>query len=92
MNDAGSAGASVAPDGEWDWNGVVGTGQSLAVGTTPITSTTQPYHNLMLSLTNATVPPWDSANPALEMVPLVEPIRPVGTGWPRPYPGNIWFS
>jgi hypothetical protein len=74
----------------WDWAGVIGSGQSLAVGTTPVTSTTQPYGNLKLSLGNVTVPPWDSSNAAFQMVPLVEPIRPMGSGFPRPYPGNIW--
>ena len=35
----------------WDWSGVIGTGQSLAVGEAgkPILSTNQPYHNLKLS-------------------------------------------
>jgi hypothetical protein len=82
-DDAGTANA-------WDWNGVVGTGQSLAVGTTPITSTTQPYNNLKLSLGGATVPPWEPNNPAFSMVPLVEPIRTGQSGFPSPYPGNIY--
>lgn len=77
----------------WDWNGVIGTGQSLAVGATPSTSTTQPYNNLKLSLGssgNAAVPPWDPMIAELAMVPLVEPIRPLATGYPGPYPGNIY--
>ncbi len=87
--EGGAAGrpATVSP---WDWNGIIGTGQSLAVGTTPITSDTQPYDNLMLSLGDATVPPFDPASSELSMVPLVEPIRPAGSGFPRPYPDNIW--
>ena len=88
----------------WDWNGVVGSGQSLSVGTPPGTSefasTTQPYNNLMLSLgalvtanevEDASVPPpWDASIPGIAMVPLVEPVRPIGAGFPRPYPVNIW--
>jgi hypothetical protein len=74
----------------WDWAGIVGTGQSLSVGTPPITSTTQPYHNLKLSLAGVVVPPWDPSNAAFTMVPLVEPIRALATGFPAPYPGNIY--
>jgi len=35
----------------WDWSGVIGTGQSLAVGEggRPLMSTNQPYGNLKLS-------------------------------------------
>ena len=75
----------------WDWNGVVGTGQSLAVGGlgTPITATTQPYGNLKLALGGATVPPFDPTLDSLSMVPLVEPIRPTDPGYPSAYPGNI---
>ncbi|MBN2197526.1 MAG: dockerin [Polyangiaceae bacterium] len=83
--------ASLQASAPWDWVGIVGTGQSLAVGTTPITSTTQPYNNLMLSLGEATVPPWDAASdPTLEMVPLVEPLRSLHRGYPAPYPGNLF--
>jgi hypothetical protein len=63
-------------------------------------STTQPYGNLMLSLgtlvtanevEDASVPPpWDASVPGIKMVPLVEPVRPIGAGFPRPYPVNIW--
>ena len=88
----------------WDWNGIVGSGQSLSVGTPPgtseVASTTQPYDNLMLSLgslvtanevEDASVPPpWDASIPGIQMVPLVEPVRPIGGGFPRPYPVNIW--
>ncbi len=85
-----SAPSADAGSSAWDWNGIVGTGQSLAVGTTPVTSTTQPYNNLKLSLGGATVPPWEPNNAAFSMVPLVEPIRPTATGYPSPYPGNIY--
>jgi hypothetical protein len=76
--------------------GVVGTGQSLAVGghgnapAMPIGATTQPFHNLKLSLGNATVPPFDPTNASLSMVPLVEPLRPITTVYPSPYPANIY--
>jgi hypothetical protein len=75
-----------------DWNGIIGTGQSLSVGTTPINPAAgqQPYHNLELSLGTATVPPFDPMNRALSMAPLVEPVRPMNTNYPNAYPNNIW--
>jgi hypothetical protein len=89
-SDAGPGGAGPKLNLGFDWNGVVGTGQSLSVGSTPITTTSQPYNNLKLSLGSVTVPPWDPNNATFSLVPLVEPIRPIGSGYPRPYPGNIW--
>lgn len=77
----------------WDWTGIVGTGQSLAVGAegNPSITTTQPYSNLKLSLGNLVVPPWNPNSSALSMVPLVEPIRVYGIyNPPGPYPGNIF--
>jgi hypothetical protein len=76
----------------WDWVGIVGTGQSLSVGAEgkPVLATTQPYHNLMLSLGNATVPPFDPAGASLSLVPLVEPMRAFASGYPRAYPGNLY--
>lgn len=74
----------------WDWNGVIGTGQSLAVGALPVRSTTQPYGNLKLSLDGARVPPWDPEQPELRMVPLTEPIRPLAVRYPSPYPDNVY--
>jgi hypothetical protein len=92
---AGTGGAlSTAP--VWSWTGVVGTGQSLAVGghgnapAMTIGATTQPFHNLKLSLGSATVPPFDPTNGALSMVPLVEPLRTITTAYPSPYPANIY--
>ncbi len=82
--------ASDQQSSSWDWVGIVGTGQSLSVGTPPMTSTTQPYNNLMLSLGDATVPPWDSSDETLALVPLVEPLRDLQSGYPAPYPGNVW--
>jgi hypothetical protein len=95
-------GASVATPA-FDWVGVIGSGQSLSVGTTPANLTTQPYNNLMLSLGSAKVPnagpdggvlpgidPWDPTINGLTMVPLVEPVRALETAYPSPYPGNIY--
>jgi hypothetical protein len=78
----------------WDWNGLIGTGQSLSVGAfgNPVTATaaTQRFNNLKLSLGGASVlPPFDSSLPALAMVPLIEPIRPTDPAYPSAYPGNI---
>jgi hypothetical protein len=83
---AADAAAEAAPptlSTPWDWSGVIGTGQSLAVGQMgmPIQARTQPYHNLKLSTlgvapTDAGTPAWpiNPNDPSLMMVPLVEPI------------------
>jgi hypothetical protein len=88
---AGDAAASL--NFGWDWNGVVGTGQSLSVGGlgTPVTmaQTQQPYRNLKLALGGAAVPPFNPALDSLSMVPLTELIRPIDSGYPSAYPGNI---
>jgi hypothetical protein len=74
----------------WDWNGVVGTGQSLAVGQngTPVRSTTQPYGNLKLD-TGTTMWPLDAEDESLALVPLIEPIGRRSTAYPSSYPTNI---
>jgi hypothetical protein len=81
-------------DPGWRWNGVIGTGQSLAVGSGAGADilTTQPFHNLKLSLgaSSVTVPPYDADSPALSVAALVEPIRAEVTGFPRAYPENIF--
>lgn len=84
----GVAGAMLQLKPVWDYNGVIGTGQSLAVGNTPVVSTTSLHNNLMLSLGGATVPPWDSSLTSLELVPLIE--RRNQTGYPSPYPKNLY--
>jgi hypothetical protein len=91
-DDAGASDAGATMEPKWDWVGIIGTGQSLSVGTTPVTSKTQPYNNLKLSLGSVKVPPWDTTDKldTMALVPLTEPIRPEGSGFPRPYPGNIW--
>jgi hypothetical protein len=92
---SGAAGGG-SPVLAWSWVGVIGTGQSLSVGghgnapAMPIGATTQPFHNLKLSLGKATVPPFDPTNAALSVVPLVEPLRAIATGYPSPYPANIY--
>jgi hypothetical protein len=99
-----SSSSSPNPDGgadastlnvAWDWVGIIGTGQSLSVGAygTPLGPMTvqQPYNNLKLSLGGATVaPPFDPTIVSLQTVPLVEPIRPVTSGYPSAYPNNIY--
>ncbi len=97
----GSAGASGGTGGgvmvpAWDWVSVVGTGQSLAVGghgnvaAQPFGGMTQRFRNLKLSLGSANVPPYDPMASALTMVALVEPLRAIATGYPSPYPRNIY--
>jgi hypothetical protein len=104
-NAAGSS--SHVEKAAFDWVGVVGTGQSLAVGFTPVKLTTPDPTNLMLKLgttnfpgtgpdnPNVPVPgtsdkPWDSSLSDLTVVPLVEPMRAESSGYPRPYPINLW--
>jgi lysophospholipase L1-like esterase len=81
-------GQAIAP--AWDWTGVVGTGQSLAVGQygMPVNETTQPYGNLKLS-TGSAAWPLDPSDPTFTMVPLIEPIGRLATGYPSAYPTNI---
>jgi len=86
----GGAGGGVIVARPWDWAGVVGTGQSLAVGQmgTPVATTTQPYHNLKLS-TGALPWPIDPNDTTLAMVALVEPIGRLSTTYPSSWPTNI---
>jgi len=74
----------------WDWSGVIGTGQSLAVGQNgrPVGLATQPYNNLMLSTGRL---PWpvDPNDASLAMVPLIEPIGRAASGYPSSWPTNI---
>jgi hypothetical protein len=74
----------------WDWAGVLGTGQSLAVGQmgTPAKATTQPYHNLKMS-TGTAAWPIDATDSSFTMVPLTEPIGRPSTTYPSAYPTNI---
>jgi lysophospholipase L1-like esterase len=74
----------------WDWSGVIGTGQSLAVGEAgkPVLSTNQPYNNLKLS-TDSLPWPVDPDDARLVMVPLTEPIGRYSTNYPSAWPNNI---
>ena len=74
----------------WDWSGVIGTGQSLAVGDhgRPIQSTNQPYGNLKLS-TGKLSWPVDPNDTNLAMVPLVEPVGRLASRYPSSWPDNI---
>ena len=82
----------VAP---FDWVGIVGTGQSLSIGSTAsaVISTTQPYENGML-VDDGPHPkfPLEGGAPVFSIAPLVEPVRPplVGPGYSdRVYPDNV---
>src|SRR5262245_39101907 len=72
--DKGKGGDDEPPTATWDWAGVVGTGQSLAVGQngTPAFATEQPYANLKLN-TGTAMWPMDSNDPSFALEPLVEP-------------------
>ena len=93
-SDGGASGSGgtgpIAVNIPWDWAGVIGTGQSLAVGEkgNPVKATTQPYGNLKLS-TGSAAWPLDPQDATFTMVPLVEPIGRRATGYPSSYPTNI---
>jgi lysophospholipase L1-like esterase len=74
----------------WDWSGVIGTGQSLAVGQggVPVQSTNQPWGNLKLS-TGGLPWPVDPNDTNLALAPLVEPIGRLARGYPSSWPDNI---
>jgi hypothetical protein len=96
-SDAGAPGTARAA---YDWNGVVGTGQSLSVGEPGAARnmpegtarlTQQPFNNLKLS-TGALPWPVDSNDPSLTMVPLVEPLGRFAPTYPSSWPDNIAFN
>lgn len=82
----------------FDWVGILGTGQSLAVGGGPAInmSTSQPFRNLKL-VDNGADPKYPidgSGKPAWATAPLIEPIRVRGAGTGAgytdgQYPNNI---
>lgn len=95
--DAGHAPATRVPAGStllkgWDWNGIIGTGQSLAVGAEAreLRATQASYGNLKLDLGSRFFPASDPDSSRLKLVPLQEPIRPLARGYPSPYPQNIY--
>ena len=75
----------------WDLNGIIGTGQSLAVGVKgrPLRATAPSFHNLKLDLGHRFWPASAADDSRLSLVPLREPIRPTVRGYPAPYPGNM---
>lgn len=74
----------------WDWNGILGTGQSLATGGFgfPVKSTTQPFHNLKLD-TDGLAWPVDPDDAKITAVPLTEPVGRNPNGFPSSWPTNI---
>jgi hypothetical protein len=76
----------------WDWNGVIGTGQSLAVGVEglPLRATRPSYRNLKLELGGGSFPETKPDSPRLLVAPLCEPIRRFASGYPAPFPNNIY--
>lgn len=78
--------------GAWDWNGIIGTGQSLSVGAEAreLRATAASYDNLKLDLGSRFFPASEPDSRSLSLVPLREPIRPLADGYPSPYPRNIY--
>jgi hypothetical protein len=78
------------PSPGWDWNVIIGTGQSLAVGGNgfPPVTTTQPFGNLMLA-SGDLLWPVDPNDPKFSLVPLIEPCGRRATGYPSAWPTNL---
>jgi hypothetical protein len=76
----------------WDINGVIGTGQSLAVGAygTPLRATQASLGNLKLDLGGYFSPAAEPDDPRLQLVPLCEPIRRLASHYPGAYPRNVF--
>jgi hypothetical protein len=81
------------PSINWDYTGIIGTGQSLSVGAqagnVSAKATMPSENNLKLALGTATVPPFNADDAALSLTALVEPIRAIDNGYPSPYPRNL---
>jgi len=77
---------------DWDLNGVIGTGQSLAVGAMgmPVGATAASFNNLKLDLGWRVFPATDADSRRLSLVSLREPIRRPTLHYPGPYPNNIY--
>lgn len=77
---------------DWDLTGIIGTGQSLAVGVmgTPLRATSPSFNNLKLDLGGRFFPASNAQSGRLSLVPLREPIRHPVLKYPAPYPGNIY--
>jgi hypothetical protein len=97
---AGSAGGARALNLPFDWNGIVGTGQSLSVGepgdarNTPAGTarlTAPSFRNLKLS-TGSLPWPVDANDATLAMVPLTEPLGRIAPTYPSSWPENIAFN
>ncbi len=75
---------------DWDWTGIIGTGQSLAVGGMgfPVKSKDQPFGNLKTASGNLTWP-VDPNDPKLTLVPLTEPVGRRPPNYPSSWPLNI---
>ena len=71
-----------------DWVGVIATGSSCA-GAAPVLTTPPAVPQPDAVPGAAAVRPGIPSQRALALVPLVEPIRAAGSGFP-PYPDNLW--
>jgi hypothetical protein len=86
----GAAGAGTGFHVPFEWNGIIGNGQSLSVGSrgTPVLTTKQPFNNVKLY--DATGKYALDSSGTLSLVPLVEPIRPLCSITSNPYPCSIY--
>jgi hypothetical protein len=58
----------------WDYNGIIGSGQSLSVGdSAPVVTTTQPFDNKKLSRSGKW--PVSTTDSSLQLIPLVEEVN-----------------
>lgn len=84
------AGLGLGP--AWDFNGVIGTGQSLSVGAegTPLRAKSPAFRNLKLELGGGAWPSRQLNDARASLAPLCEPIRSLSSRYPGPYPQNIF--
>jgi hypothetical protein len=75
----------------WDLFGVLGTGQSLAVGVEglPVLEGSRAEGHFQLDLGDSGAELYDADDPGLALVPLREPLRELGYRYPAPYPYNL---
>lgn len=81
---------TMRPAPKWDWNIVIGTGQSLSVGGggLPIRPGEQPFGNLKVATADLAWP-IDPSDPKITLEPLTEPAGRRSVGFPSSWPQNI---
>jgi len=87
---SGATLATAKPNFQWDWTGIIGTGQSLSVGqkAQQVVTKEQPFHNMKLD-SGALTWPIDAESKDLKLVPLIEPAGRLARSFPSAWPTNL---